>query len=218
MNQEVIAASQIINHTMYSALKETINSFDFDQIKAERKHQLNPIIAAIQERVSKNERVNINCICTHNSRRSQLSQIWLKIAAMHYKVRKFQVYSGGTEATAVFPKVIETVEKQGLRVQALSESSNPVYAIKYIDEVSPIICFSKKYANFFNPQHDYIALMTCNHADKNCPIVTGAAHRFPIPFVDPKVSDNTPEQTETYLNRSHEIGTEMFFIMSKIVK
>ena len=137
---------------------------------------------------------------------------------MHYKVRKFQVYSGGTEATAVYPKVIETVEKQGLKVQALSESSNPVYAIKYIEEVSPIICFSKKYANFFNPQSDYIALMTCNHADQNCPIVTGAAQRFPIPFEDPKVSDNTPEQSETYLNRSHEIATEMFFIMSKIVK
>ncbi|MCH5598869.1 hypothetical protein [Niabella ginsengisoli] len=52
-------------------------------------------------------------------------------------------YSGGTEATAMFPKVAETLTAQGLQIEKLSEANNPVYAIKYDTNEAAVICFSK---------------------------------------------------------------------------
>jgi arsenate reductase len=40
--------------------------------------------------------------------------------------------------------------------------------------------------------------------------------RIPITFEDPKISDNTPEQSQVYAERSLQIATEMFYVFSKI--
>ena len=58
--------------------------------------------------------------------------------------------------------------------------------------------------------------MTCSSADSGCPFVLGSDKRIPITYEDPKVSDGTPQQTETYLNRSLQIATEMKFVFSSL--
>ncbi|COZ10247.1 Uncharacterised protein [Mycobacterium tuberculosis] len=62
------------------------------------------------------------------------------------------------------------------------------------------------------------AIMTCNNADEGCPLVFGAEARFPIKYNDPKVSDNTPQQTEVYAERSLQIAAEMFYVFSLVNK
>lgn len=57
--------------------------------------------------------------------------------------------------------------------------------------------------------------MTCNNADEGCPIVFGAEARFPVKYDDPKASDNTPEQTQVYVERSLQIAAEMFYVFHK---
>lgn len=52
------------------------------------------------------------------------------------------------------------------------------------------------------------------HADENCPFIPGAYRRIPLTYIDPKVSDNTPEESSTYNERCKQIATEMFFMMS----
>lgn len=202
---------------MYNNLVETINKvINFPNISEERKTILQPLIDFVQQKTDNKQEININFICTHNSRRSHLSQVWAQVAASYFGVQNVICYSGGTEETALFPKVAETLSNQGFNIFKIDEGNNPIYAIKYSDNSLPIIGFSKKYDSPFNPASAFAAIMTCSQADGGCPFIAGAEKRIPVTFDDPKISDNTSEQTEVYLGRSLQIATEMFYIFSKI--
>ncbi|WP_027380694.1 arsenate-mycothiol transferase ArsC [Chryseobacterium daeguense] len=203
---------------MNQTISKIIESISIDSITEERKTVLQPLADYIQSKSKANQTVRLNFICTHNSRRSHLSQIWAQTMAFHFGIKSVYCYSGGTEATAMFPKVAETLENQGFQIQMLIDNANPVYAVKYAENEAPIICFSKKYSNDFNPKKEFGAIMTCNNADEGCPLVIGGEGRFPIKYDDPKSSDNTPEQMQIYTERSLQIATEMFYVFSQIDK
>jgi len=204
---------------MYPILSDTVRQLKWEQINSdERKGALQPLIDFIQQKTDNKQEININFICTHNSRRSHLSQVWAQVAAGYFGIKNVFCYSGGTEETALFPKVAETLSNQGFNIFKINESNNPVYAIKYSENSLPIIGFSKKYDNAFNPTSNFAAIMTCSHADGGCPFIAGAEKRIPITFEDPKISDNTSRQTAVYVERSLQIATEMFYIFSKITK
>jgi len=203
---------------MNSELLKTISLFSADKISEERKNVLQPMIAYVQEKLTAQETIRLNFICTHNSRRSHLGQIWAQTMAYHFGIHHVYCYSGGTEATAMFGKVAETLIAQGFQVLQISEGNNPVYAIKYAANEIPIICFSKKYNNAFNPSAAYAAIVTCNNADDNCPIVFGAEQRIPIKYNDPKAFDGTDLMTTKYAERSLEIAQEMFYVFANIKK
>ena len=67
-----------------------------------------------------------------------------------------------------------------------------------------------------NPQKDFAALFSCEDAAEKCPVVEGAGLRLPIPYADPRVSDNTSGETATYDERSRQIAREMFYLMSRV--
>ncbi|WP_113662393.1 arsenate-mycothiol transferase ArsC [Pedobacter nanyangensis] len=201
---------------MYQTLSKTIEQLQLQNISEERKATLQPLIDFVQQKTTSKEQININFICTHNSRRSHLSQIWAQVAATHFNLPNVNCYSGGTEETALFPKVAETLTNQGFSIFKIADTNNPVYAIKYSDNALPVIGFSKKYDSPFNPVSAFAAIMTCSQADGGCPFIAGAEKRIPITFEDPKISDNTPEQSKTYAERSLQIATEMFYVFSQI--
>ncbi len=201
---------------MYLNLFNVIASFSSQSISDERKEVLLPLVNYIQEKINADEDIRLNFICTHNSRRSHLSQIWAQTMAYHVGLKNVTCYSGGTEATAIFIKVLETLTSQGFQVLKLSENDNPVVAVKFADNENPILCFSKTYDHPFNPSNQFGAVMTCNNADEGCPIVVGAEARFPIKYDDPKAFDGTPLQTEKYAERSLDIAREMWWVFSQI--
>lgn len=203
---------------LYPEIENTINSFNFKKISHDRKDILQPLIDYIQHKVDNKLETRLNLICTHNSRRSHLSQVWAQTAAAYYDIKNVSCYSGGTEATALFPMAAETLKDSGFKIKTLSEGSNPVYSIKFSPNELPVIGFSKTYDDDFNPESEFVAIMTCSQADRGCPFIAGAEKRIPITFEDPKISDGTPQQKETYLERSMQIGTEMFYIFSQIKK
>lgn len=203
---------------MFKNLENSIGEIALLRVSDERKEILKPLIDFIQSKLEQNEPINLNFICTHNSRRSHLSQMWAQTMAEYFGIKNVFCYSGGTEATAMFPKVAETLTKQGFEIQKLSETENPVYAVKFSENSHPLICFSKKYDDDFNPVSDFAAIMTCSNADQGCPFIPGAEKRIAVKFEDPKISDGTPEMDETYFNRSFEIASEMYFVFSKIRK
>lgn len=203
---------------MNSILLQTIEKLQDYNIAAARKEILQPLISFIQEKVNRQQAVLLNFICTHNSRRSHLSQIWAQTAAAYYHIPGVYCYSGGTEATALFPKVAETLAAQGFDIFKISESANPVYAVKYNDNDQPVIGFSKKYNSPFNPVSSFAAVMTCSQADDGCPFIAGADKRIPVTFDDPKISDGTPGQAQVYAARSLQIASEMFYVFSMIKK
>ncbi|MHB1148068.1 MAG: arsenate-mycothiol transferase ArsC [Lutibacter sp.] len=201
---------------LYQQIENTIASLNIEAISVERKQTLQPLIAYVQSKVSENKNVNLNFICTHNSRRSHLSQVWAQAAAHFYHIKNVYCYSGGTQATALFPMAAKTLEQAGFEIEALSEGENPVYSIKYSENEPPIAGFSKTFDHSFNPKSEFAAIMTCSQADADCPYISGAEKRFPMKYDDPKEFDNTPKQPEKYQERSNQIAVEMLYVFSKI--
>ncbi|AUC81615.1 low molecular weight phosphatase family protein [Lacinutrix sp. Bg11-31] len=202
--------------TLFLEIKELIKGLNTETILEERKVVLQPLIEFIQEKASANKEIRINFICTHNSRRSHLSQVWAQTMANYFNIRNVFCYSGGTEATALFPVAAQTLQNSGFKIKMISEGNNPIYSIKYADNVHPIIGFSKKLDDDFNPKAGFAAIMTCSQADGGCPFIAGAEKRIPVTFEDPKAFDNTPQQAEKYNERSLQIATELFYVFSKI--
>ena len=202
--------------TLFPEIETYLSGYNHSEISENRKEVLQPLIDYIQSKVENKQPVRINFICTHNSRRSHLTQVWAQTMAHYFNIPNVTCYSSGTETTALFPKVAETLENTGFKVSKLSEGENPIYSIKFADNEFPIIAFSKKLDNDFNPKNGFAAVMTCSQADGACPFVVGAEKRIPITFEDPKAFDNTPQQNEKYLERSMQIANEMKYVFTTV--
>lgn len=201
---------------LFTNIENVISKLSFKDLSNERKEILQPLVEYIQQKVNSHDTIRINFICTHNSRRSHLSQVWAQTIAFHLGFRNVFCYSGGTEATALFPMAAETLKNSGFAIETLSRGDNPIYSIKYADNEPPMIGFSKKFDDTFNPKSQFAAVMTCSQADVGCPIIAGAEKRFPITYEDPKAFDNTPQQAEKYHERSVQIATELLYVFAQI--
>jgi len=190
---------------------------EFDQIPAERQKALKKTALFIRSKVQAKEEPKLTFICTHNSRRSHLTQIWAQTAASYYDVPGVKTFSGGTEATACNERTVAALKRAGFDItNSTPEEKNPVYLVKYSPAAEPLRAFSKVYTEGGNPKTGFAAILTCDNADKNCPVVFGSALRVPIPYVDPKVSDGTDKEAATYDERSRQIAREMFFLMKQV--
>lgn len=201
---------------MNQELKIKIDSLDVTSISKDRQLLLSKLASAIQVKIKKKEIVNLVFVCTHNSRRSQFSQIWAHRMAAYFEMPSIFAYSAGTEATAVYSSVLETLKGDCYFFQKLEQSENPRYLLKFEENSYPAICFSKTLDDRFNPKSNFIAVMTCSEADKGCPIVNGATDRISIPFEDPKSHDATSLEKEAYHNASTLIATELKFVFSNL--
>ena len=206
----------ITKPTLFTEIEQEIKGLNPQTISVERKAILQPLTQFIQSKVSNQQEVRINFICTHNSRRSHLAQVWAQTLAYHFNIKNVFCYSGGTESTALFSMVAETLQNSGFQINRISKNENPIYSIKYAYNQHPIIGFSKRLDDPFNPQSEFAAIMTCDSANEACPFVPGAEKRIPITFEDPKVFDNTPQQAEKYNERNLQIATELFYVFSQI--
>ena len=201
--------------TIHSLIHE-LNSEEF-MIEEDRQELLSEIAGLISTLRKENKRPNLLIICTHNSRRSQLAEVWIRIATDYFGISSLYSYSGGTEVTAFNPRMVKALARAGLHINQKKNSDNPKYSIHWQQEQSePQLMFSKKYNDAFNPQSGLIALMVCDHADQNCPIIPNADARFSVQYEDPKYADDTLEEGKVYDSKVREIGREMLFLMRKV--
>jgi len=200
----------------HAKLQATIHArlSEFSSLSEERRAVLLPLRDFVRIRLNDGKPVALNFICTHNSRRSHLGQIWGKVAAEHFKIAGITTYSGGTEATAFNPRAVAALERDGFQIKNPG-GDNPRYEVSFDDDREALICFSKTYDDAFNAAEDFGAVMTCNHADQNCPAVIGAA-RISLPYRDPKEADDTPEEASRYSERSAQIARELLFVFSEL--
>ena len=200
----------------YPALANTIANLPFAAISTERLQLLDEMAVYLQEKISNRKEIRLNFICTHNSRRSQFSQIWAQTAAAFYGIEAY-CYSGGVEVTAFNPRAVAAIHRDGFKV-VKKEGENPLYFIFYSEEEDPIVTFSKVVEDAVNATKEFAAVMTCDHADENCPFIPGAEKRFPLRFEDPKAFDDSPLEEKMYSERSHQIGAELFYLFEKVAK
>ncbi len=203
---------------LFEPLSPTVERLirEFGRIPTERKEILKQLTGFVEQRLKSGQPSYLNFICTHNSRRSQISQIWAQMAAYYYQIPQVICYSGGTEATAFNPRAVTAIRDAGFEVNVRKDGDNPVYEVAFANDAPPVITFSKTYDDSFNQCNDFAAVMTCSHADENCPLVIGATARIALTYDDPKASDGTQQEKATYAERVHEIGREILFAFSQI--
>lgn len=201
---------------LYPTLQTHIEQAQALPISDERKAILHVLIEYIQQKADQNQEINLNFICTHNSRRSQFSQIWGKVAAAYHGI-DINSYSGGVEVTAFNERAVASIKRFGFKVSREGEE-NPKYFVFFSDDEDPIVTFSKVYDDAANTPKGFAAVMTCSHADENCPFIPGAEARIPVRYEDPKAIDDTEKEAEMYDSRSMQIASEMLYVFSKIKK
>ena len=199
---------------MNTALNQLVEKLSIAHLSPKRKEELALLIDYIKTKKAQNKPLHLNFICTHNSRRSQFSQLWAKVMA-HYHGIDCNTYSGGVEVTACNERVINTLLSQGFNIKTKENGDNPYYQISMGGEYFGGF-FSKLYDDPSSPSKSFAAVMTCAHADEICPFIPGAEQRITVRYKDPKAFDNTPEEKTAYYNKSIEIATEMYYIFSSI--
>ena len=110
------------------------------------------------------------------------------------------------------------MRRAGFEVEDATTGENPLYLVRYAPDRPPVRAYSKLYNADDNPKQDFIALMTCRSADKSCPAVEGSISRHASHYIDPRLCDDTPTETQAYNERCREIAREMFYIMAQVQK
>ncbi len=191
---------------------------EFDTIPGKRKKELEALSNYISDKYDKGEEPKLIVICTHNSRRSHLGQLWLAVGADYFGLSKIHTFSGGTEATAFNPRAVKAIKKAGFEVTTKElDSMNPKYQIRWNTDMDNYLAFSTRYDEDPNPKSRFGAIMVCTDADEKCPIVMGADFRLSLPYDDPKAFDDTPQESEKYNERCRQIGREMLYTISLLL-
>jgi hypothetical protein len=193
-------------------------STEFNQINEERKAELKGIANFIVEQRKEHKPANLLFVCTSNSRRSHMAQVWSQIAAYYYGIDSVFTFSGGTEQTRVNINAIDALVRTGIEIYSNNQGENPLRYIRVSNKINPWVIFSKKYSDATNPKNNFAAVMVCSEADKACPFVEGAESRIGLPYQDPKEFDNSPLKEAKYDERCRQIAREMFYIMEFVSK
>ncbi len=193
---------------------------EYSQIPEERKKILKQLaeFAEQKKKLKPDEAVEFIFICTHNSRRSQMAQLWAQAAASYYEVKNIRCYSGGTKATAISSNTVKAMSDFGFNFLVRRRSENPLYRVYFSATEPYVVAFSKIYRVTINPTRGFAAVLVCSQADKNCPVVTGARLRISLPYSDPKEFDGTPVEEAKYRESAMEIGREIGYAFSLLKK
>lgn len=189
---------------------------EFDRIPEDRRKALRKIAGYVRAQVESGQDARLNFICTHNSRRSHMSQLWARTAAEYFGIDGVSTYSGGTEATAFNPRAVAAMRRAGFAVEKAGQGDNPLYHVRNGPAQPPMTAFSKVYFHPSNPQEEFCAVMTCSQADESCPVVRGADYRVAIPYDDPKAFDGTDLESARYDERCRQISREMLYLFSQV--
>ncbi len=205
-------SAQNMNEKLISNIEELTASFNL--IPTTRKSELRELSISIKEDLANDNQSRLIFVCTHNSRRSQLSEIWMRTAAEYFGINGIQSYSGGTESTAFNSRMVDAVKRFGFELEILEKGDNTVYQQVMSGQSFGPKMFSKKYDDTHNPNSNFIAVMVCSDADQKCPFVPGAQSRIALPYLDPKAYDNTPDEQRAYDEKVIEIGREILYVLS----
>lgn len=207
----------MISNTIVSKINKLEDQVNL--ISLSRKNELDNLAELIVSEYDDYGEVDIIVICTKNSLRSQLGQLWIKSISQNYNLDFLSVYSGGTEVTSFDEKMVDALSEFGFTIEKLNEIKNPGYLISQSeDDKSTDVMFSKLYDDEFNPEYDFIAMIVCEEASKNCPVIEESSHRLVLPYDDVKKYNDTEQQNEKYKAKIEEIGREMMYMIKKVVE
>ena len=199
---------------MYKKIEAYLQKIESPDIPKSRMETLDTLSAYLKSKLERGIRPQLNFICTHNSRRSQLSQVIAKVMAECYLI-PLNTYSGGMEVTEVHENVFRLLEEIGCQVKRIKADRSEIL-ISYGDDQMPIQLFSKKYQDVHNPSVNFAAVMTCSSAEETCPFIPNADQRISLPYDDPKKFDGTEREAEAYRACADLIASEMKYVFKSL--
>ena len=182
-----------------------------------RRDCLRLLVDLIEAHLASHRTTRLVFICTHNSRRSQIAQVWARAAADHFSISSVEAYSAGTETTAFNERAIAALRRAGFAIERRGEGANPVYECRFGRQGRPLTFFSKDLSDRSLPE-SFTAVMTCSAADAACPTVYGASARLSLPYDDPKGADDSPEETTAYDECCRQISRDLLHLFSQITR
>ena len=185
-------------------------------IDANRRELLEQAARFIREKKRAGEIARLTFICTYNSRRSHFAQAWGQAAAYCFGVKGVECYSGGMKAATANPRAISALQRAGFKVEMAMNGPNPQYRLIFAEGEMPVIAFSKVYDAPVNPSEGFAAVIACAQADENCPAIPGAEIQIALPYEDPSLSDDSPEETAAYDESCRQVATEMCYIFQSV--
>lgn len=205
--------TQLYGQDMNARLIANIENLEkqVEQIDPLRKERINELSESIKDLINNEGKADVLFVCTHNSRRSQLAELWLHQLLQYYEIGNIRTFSGGTEATAFNPRMVNALERYGFSFSSQRQGNNPKYIVDKGGKFEKTM-FSKKFDDPYNPSSGFIAVMVCSDADQNCPFVPGAFDRIPLTYLDPKAADDSPHEKTAYDEKVIEIGREMIYL------
>jgi hypothetical protein len=168
--------------------------------------------------------LHVTVVCTGNSRRSILGATMGNVAAAYYGMPEIRFHSGGTAPTAFNPRTVACLKEIGVEVKPTGreaprgepQTANPIYTVRWGRPGLEVTEFSKTYHDASNPQEGFAAVMVCGEADAACPFVKGAAQRVSMPYLDPKIYDDSKYEATKYAERRDDIGRLMLSVMMQV--
>ncbi len=185
---------------------------------------LAPASASLGENSKPGEPLHVTVVCTGNSRRSILGSTMGNIAAAYCGMPEVRFHSGGTAPTAFNSRTVATLKEIGVEIEPTGaeaprgepETANPIYQVRWGDSGLEAMEFSKTYFDAANPQRGFAALMVCGEADAACPVVKGASLRIAMPYLDPKIYDDSNYEALKYAERRDDVGRLMLCVMMQV--
>ena len=199
--------------TLIDYISERLN--EFEKIPPGRRTSLEQLATLITGPTTAGRDRQIVFFCTHNSRRSQIAQIWASTAAHHFAVTGVISQSAGVLATEVDRRTVETLERVGF-ICKRADGPNPLYTVRIDDQRRPISLFSKTFPDSYQQSTSFIAVMTCSDADRKCPVIDGASNRLTLCYDDPKVADGSTREADVYDQCCRSISRDLLYAFSRI--
>jgi hypothetical protein len=199
-------------------------STSFDMIDGPHREAGVKLVDWIFKNYKPGQPLDVTVICTGNSRRSILGSTMGNIAAAYYGMPEVRFHSGGTAPTAFNPRTIAALKAIGVEVEPTGSEAtrgepktpNPIYRVRWGESGLEATEFSKTYSDPANPHSGFAALMVCGEADAACPFVKGASVRISMPYLDPKVFDDSPYEAQKYAERRDDIGRLMLSVLMQV--
>ncbi len=195
---------------VHENIKEFILKLNENSISKKRLKILDKIINELNKNTLKNNYPKIIFICTHNSRRSQLAEIWSHTFSFIFK-KQNKIFSAGTSKEEFNIRAVNVLKKVGFKIKEDAKK----YILNFSENYNSIHMYSK-HINELDLKNNFITIMTCADSDENCPYIPNTLARILLSYEDPKSYDNTKQEITKYIATSNKIALELFYLFKNL--
>ena len=217
----LVICSALFGQSFYMRLNDYCRKLPahFENIPSSRRDSLNRIGEYILEKLQAGEQAQILFADRNNAKISQMAELWLYIAAHHYRVKDVIPYSGGLEPTNFDHRIVASIQKTGMVIVPPQQYMNHlIYYINIGMRYPDYSMFAKPVDYHLNPHNHFLMVGVCPEIQSIAAGIYGAEKKVLLLWDDPSMWDDTPMEIQKYESCMESIATDMFYLMDYVRK